>query len=306
MKHIDDMRRTAGISGLALAMLLQAQTVWGNCAEGNRYLDLARKSGGKQDFAQATKWLERSVEACDSYDAWHLMGVAQQKQRNLGDALDAYSEAVEHAPNRNSAAISVARYGQVLALNGQRYEALTMLERALDMHSNPPSWIREAAKEIDLNIVNQPISRESIKRSLSTQEFGILSSARLPNSAKSRSKKSETRIGIPINFKFDSIELDSLTQANLTQLGAVLAEPQYGDKSFTLIGHTDVRGAVDYNFTLSESRATAIHDALVSEYPALKGRLKVEGAGETTPKYSGTRISEEEHRLNRRLEVFVN
>ena len=120
-----------------------------------------------------------SVKSCDSYNAWHLMGVAQQKQRNLKESLAAYSKAVDQAPNQNSAAISVARYGQVLALNGQRYEALTMLERAMELHENPPSWIRKTAKEIDLNIVDKPISRDSIKRSLSTQQFGLLSSPRL-------------------------------------------------------------------------------------------------------------------------------
>lgn len=298
--------RAAAASGLAMLLAMQLAAAAPACSDGKRYLDLAHKAGGQQDFARAVEWLERSVAACDSYEAWHLLGTAQQKQRNLAQALEAYARAVDHAPDANSAAVSVARYGQVLALNGQRYEALTMLERALAMHSSPPSWIRTAAKEIDLDIVDRPISRDSIKRSLSTQEFGLLASVRLREVAAESARETRARIGIPINFEFDSVRLDSLTRSNLSQLGAVLAETQYAGKTFTLIGHTDVRGDDAYNRSLSESRARAIQQALVQEYPVLSGRLRVEGAGEADPKYPGTRIPEEEHRLNRRLEVFVD
>lgn len=291
---------------LGLLMFIPLEATQASCPEGNRYLDLAKKSGSQQDFSQAVTWLERSVESCDSYDAWHLMGMAQQKQRNLKEALNAYSQAAELAPNDQSAAISIARYGQTLALNGQRYEALTMLERAMDMHPNPPSWIQNTAKQIDLNIVDQPISRESIKRSLSTQEFGLLASVRSNTKGGSKSDTTSSRIRIPINFEYDSINLDELTQKNLAQLGAVLSEDKYHDRTFTLIGHTDVRGTTQYNHNLSESRAEAIEQELVENFPELKGRLKIKGAGESSPKYKGQKISEDEHRLNRRLEVFIN
>jgi outer membrane protein OmpA-like peptidoglycan-associated protein len=306
MKPTIEARRAATLSGLALALALQLANATPACDDGKRYLGLAHKAGSQQDFTRAVEWLERSVAACDSYEAWHLMGTAQQRQRNLAEALEAYARAVDHAPDADSAAVSVARYGQVLALNGQRYEALNMLERALAMHTSPPSWIRTAAKEIDLDIVDRPISRDSIKRSLSTQEFGLLASVRLREVAAESAREARTRIGIPINFEFDSVRLDNLTRSNLSQLGAVLAEKQHEGKTFTLVGHTDVRGDPAYNLSLSESRARAIQQALVQEYPVLSGRLQVEGAGEANPKYPGAGIPEEEHRLNRRLEVFVN
>lgn len=295
-----------------LMLLLSAQTaVAETCSEaqrseGERYYQLAMKAGAGQDFPKAIEWLQRSVNACDSYQSRHLMGVAYQRQRALPSALDAFSKAADLAPDSDSLAISVARYGQVLALNGQRYEALTMLERAMELHSEPPAWIREQAKEIDLNIVDQPIERESIKRSLSNQQFGLLSSARLTQLRGEDLPPLEARLRLPINFEFDSVELDELTRANLTQLGAVLSEEEYGDRSFLLIGHTDVRGERGYNDELSKARAKAIREALEREYPQLQGRLTIRGAGERDPKYPGSALSEEEHRLNRRLEVFVN
>ncbi len=289
-------------------LLTASAGAFAECEEGERYLGLARKAGAEQEYAQATLWLERSLNSCESYEAWHLQGIALQKQSRLGEALEAYSKAVQFSPDTDSAAISSGRYGQVLAQNGQRFEALTMLERAMEMHSDPPDWIRRSAKEIDLNIADQPITRESIRRSLSNQEFGLLSYAGSGRGAGNGQAASlpKVKIGIPINFEFNSVNPDALTKSNLAQLGAVLSDPKYQNNSFTLIGHSDVRGSEAYNFRLSEDRAEAIEKELVDEYPVLKGRLMVNGAGETRPKYRGSNTSEDEHRLNRRLEVFVN
>jgi len=296
------MNPRALTASFGLLALLLSNGASAACEEGDRYMQLARKSGAEQDYGQASLWLERSIKACASYDAWHLLGTAHKQQRRIEEALAAYTKAVELAPDANSAAVSSARYGQVLALNGQRFEALTMLERAMENHSSPPVWIRTAAKEIDLNIVDQPISRESIKRSLSSQEFGLMSFA----GKDGESAAPRPKVGIPINFEFDSIELDVLTRSNLIQLGSVLSDDQYQNNSFTLIGHSDVRGSETYNYRLSESRAQSIEAALIGAYPSLEGRLKVDGAGESRPKYRGDDASEIEHRLNRRLEVIVN
>ncbi|MEQ8803601.1 MAG: tetratricopeptide repeat protein, partial [Haliea sp.] len=136
------------------------------CDDGTRYYNLAREAGASRDFVKAAEWLQKSVAACDSYPAWHLMGTAYQRQRNLQESLAAYEQAVAHAGSQDQAALSMARYGQVLALNGQRFEALTMLERAMEAHSNPPSWMRENARELDLSLAEAPVSSDSIKRSL--------------------------------------------------------------------------------------------------------------------------------------------
>lgn len=295
---------------LATGVMLAITTQVGNaaipCEVGKRYYDLGRKAGAQQDFARASEWLNKSVEACDSHAAWHLMGTAYQKERKLQESLSAYEQAVEYAESSDEAAVSLARYGQVLALNGQRFEALTMLDRAIDLHSNAPSWMRENARQLDHSLVDTPISGESIKRSLASQEFGLLSVSSIASGNLAGSEPGKTRVRIPINYKLDSTELDDLTSENIQELGRVLASDEYAGRSFTLVGHTDVRGSWEHNLGLSKRRAQAARDELVQDFPALDGRLQVEGAGKGAPKYRGEDLTEADHRLNRRLEIFVN
>lgn len=293
-------------ASIVLAMSAQASNAAIPCADGVRYYDLARKAGAQQDFTKATQWLSKSVEACDSYSAWHLMGTAFQKERKLKESLNAYEHAVEHAETSDESAISLARYGQVLALNGQRFEALTTLERAIERHSNPPSWMRDNARQLDHSLVDSPISGESIKRSIASQEFGLLSVAGMASSNLPGGDIEKVRVRIPINYKLNSTELDELTSENIEELGKVLASGDYEGRAFTLVGHTDVRGSWEHNLGLSERRAEAARDELVQKFPALDDRLSVEGAGEAKPKYRGEKLPEADHRLNRRLEIFVN
>lgn len=293
---------------LASALLagdLQASSGSIACDDGKRYYNLAREAGSLQDFDQAIDWLRKSVTACNSYAAWHLMGTAYQQLRDLEESLAAYEQAVVHANDQDQAAISMARYGTVLALGGRRFEALTMLERALEAHSNPPSWIRESARDLDLSLTEAPISSDSIKRSLASQEFGLLALSQIENKT-AVAKANKARIRIPINFKLDSAEMDELTDGNIEKLGKVLASEEHEGKTFTLEGHTDIRGAWDHNLTLSMRRAEAVRNALEAGFPPLTGRLRVVGAGEARPKYPGEDLPESDHRLNRRLEVFVN
>ncbi|WP_165787186.1 OmpA family protein [Pseudohalioglobus lutimaris] len=293
-------------AGVLLAIAAQAGNAAIPCADGKRYYDLARKAGAQQDFEKAVQWLDKSVEACDSYAAWHLLGTAYQKQRKLKESLNAYEHAVEHADTTDEAAVSLARYGQVLALNGQRFEALATLDRAIERHSNPPSWMRENARQLDHSLVDTPISGESIKRSLSSQEFGLLSINTVAGRKLADGEAEKTRVRIPINYKLDSTELDAQTSDNIEELGKVLASEDYQGRTFTLVGHTDVRGSWQHNLGLSERRAEAVRDTLVQQYPTLEARLEVKGAGEAKPKYLGEDLPEADHRLNRRLEVYVN
>ncbi|MEQ9465233.1 MAG: OmpA family protein [Haliea sp.] len=292
-------------TAVAFAGATQASSADIVCDEGKRYYGLARDAGSSGDFGQAAEWLRKSVAACDSYAAWHLLGAAYLRQRDLQESLAAYEQAVVHASTQDQAAVSMARYGTVLALAGQRFEALSMLERAVAAHSNPPSWIRESARDLDLSLSETPISSDSIKRSLASQEFGLLAMSQIENKGNA-ARTNRAMIRIPINFKLDSVEMDDLTGGNIEELGSVLASKEYEGRTFTLEGHTDIRGAWDHNLTLSERRAETARDILEAKFPELSGRLRVVGAGEARPKYPGESLPESDHRLNRRLEVFVN
>lgn len=70
-----------------------------------------------------------------------------------------------------------------------------------------------------------------------------------------------------------------------------------------VVGHTDNVGAFDYNLKLSQARAQAVVQALVSQYGIDKGILLAHGVGPTAPVAANT--SEEGRAKNRRVELVA-
>jgi outer membrane protein OmpA-like peptidoglycan-associated protein len=68
-----------------------------------------------------------------------------------------------------------------------------------------------------------------------------------------------------------------------------------------VVGHTDNTGVFDANMKLSQDRATAVVNALVSSYGIPVSRLKACGDGPTAPVASND--TEEGRALNRRVEL---
>lgn len=68
-----------------------------------------------------------------------------------------------------------------------------------------------------------------------------------------------------------------------------------------ITGHTDERGAVDYNKRLSKDRANVVYNRLVKMGISAK-RMKFDGAGKSEPVIVGAQ-TEEEHQKNRRVEI---
>lgn len=106
-----------------------------------------------------------------------------------------------------------------------------------------------------------------------------------------------------MNFEVGSTLLDDETRPNLSKLGNALSDPELADRSFIFVGHADVRGDEQTNLTLSTRRAEAIYQAIVSMAPELRGRIEIEGRGESEPLDPGN--DEASHRANRRLQVLL-
>ena len=67
------------------------------------------------------------------------------------------------------------------------------------------------------------------------------------------------------------------------------------------VGHTDAQGAVDYNLSLSQRRAQAVVDALVTGQGVDRKRLTPAGAGMVAP--VATNRTDEGRAKNRRVEI---
>lgn len=102
-----------------------------------------------------------------------------------------------------------------------------------------------------------------------------------------------------ILFDFDKAEIKPESTPQLDQLAAVLKKnPKLG---VLVVGHTDGKGAFEYNLSLSQRRAQAVVTALVSRYGIQASRLIPAGAGMAAPVASNR--SEAGRAKNRRVEI---
>ena len=110
-------------------------------------------------------------------------------------------------------------------------------------------------------------------------------------------------LNLPVHFDFDRADLNAAGTQQVIELGLALSDAKMKQWSFLLVGHTDKRGTMDYNQTLSENRAYTVKRELERRFPSLSARLEARGRGESELLYGGD--SEEDHMLNRRVKVTL-
>jgi outer membrane protein OmpA-like peptidoglycan-associated protein len=108
-------------------------------------------------------------------------------------------------------------------------------------------------------------------------------------------------VNLWVNFAFDSAELTTDARITLDELAKALRGARLEGKAFILAGHTDAVGTAEYNQSLSERRANAVRDYLVSSGQVSPNRLKAEGWGFSRPMNADDPKAAE----NRRVEVKV-
>lgn len=101
-------------------------------------------------------------------------------------------------------------------------------------------------------------------------------------------------------FDFNSTAIKPGFYTTMDKIANILV--RYGKTRLTIVGHTDNVGSDQYNQTLSERRAQAVHDYLLNK-GVLVQRLTFLGRGKTAPRASNA--TEEGRRLNRRVEILV-
>ena len=102
-----------------------------------------------------------------------------------------------------------------------------------------------------------------------------------------------------IYFDTDSDALRAESHAALEEVGAMLRE--HMDLSLSIEGHTDSQGDDAYNLSLSDRRAAAVRNYIVTEFGIDPSRLQSRGLGETQPVASND--TPEGRQQNRRVEL---
>ncbi len=103
-----------------------------------------------------------------------------------------------------------------------------------------------------------------------------------------------------ILFDFDKATLRRNVEFNLVKIATILN--QFGEMKILIEGHTDSIGTEEYNLGLSQRRAQAVQEFLISQ-GVDESRLSSEGYGESRPVAdNGT---EEGRQLNRRVDLVI-
>jgi outer membrane protein OmpA-like peptidoglycan-associated protein len=106
----------------------------------------------------------------------------------------------------------------------------------------------------------------------------------------------------PIYFEYDKSNITAEGAAELNKLVMVMNE--YPNMVIFAKSHTDSRGSDKYNMKLSDRRAKATVQYLLSKGIA-KERISGQGFGESEPKVACKSCTEEEHTQNRRSEFLI-
>ncbi|HEX9813389.1 MAG TPA: OmpA family protein [Myxococcota bacterium] len=89
-------------------------------------------------------------------------------------------------------------------------------------------------------------------------------------------------VRLPVYFEFDSDRLRPDAVVLLERVGAALSAEDLAAFHFSVEGHTDSVGPLEYNDVLSKRRAAAVEDFLVS-FGVPRQRLAAVGRGESAP-----------------------
>jgi len=276
-----------------IAMCLVMSSTYSADCEQAQNLMLKGVDSGKQDhWKQAQQWLRKSVDLCNRFENWYLLGQAEKELKDYNAALQAFEDAKNYAANADERALAMARYAQVLALQNDIGRPLTLLHQARKLHSSPPAWITQLAIELDTKRINSSITVSELTRALDNRSIQLF----VP--------EAKPQYDLAIRFKTNSVELLAESKSAITAIATALNDEVLTGKQFTLTGHADKRGAEQHNCELSVARAEAIVVKLLEIQPELIGRLTVAGKGEYEPLYDGE--GNDIFKFNRRVEVMVD
>lgn len=103
-----------------------------------------------------------------------------------------------------------------------------------------------------------------------------------------------------VTFELDSATLTDDAVANLSEVASALTDPRLSGAKFVIEGHTDASGAENYNERLSERRANAVEEFLISKGVS-RAQMTALGMGELSP-----RVPDPFDPINRRVEMRLN
>lgn len=155
---------------------------------------------------------------------------------------------------------------------------------------------------VSLYVMDHTISRGSLFVALDIIEMKLMESGLITVNAEAMAKEiaaSGRVVLYGIYFDFNKAEIKPESEPTLIEIAKLLK--QQPALKLLVTGHTDNVGTMAYNVELSQRRAEAIVNRLVTRYGIEQGRLTPQGLGFKSP--VATNSTEEGRAKNRRVEL---
>lgn len=290
LRVLQDARPRFGGDGRYLAELGKAQLILGDSAEGVRLLETA------------------AVQIGDDWRLYSALGIGLDYQQNYPMAEVAYRTALDMCPD--DAAV-MNNLGISQGLSGNLDRAILTLQDALELQGHTDKIEHNLKLFKDARDLCASCGAKYLKSSGSMilaaglmgtdQEGPCAPQPAYTAEATQMVKKlvEAPSINIKVYFEFDSAILKPEAMDVLDNLGEALTSGELSGYRFELAGHTDAVGSDAYNLDLSERRAKAVLDYLVTVFGVDASRIDTLGYGESRLLDPG----DPEGDVNRRVQV---
>lgn len=162
-----------------------------------------------------------------------------------------------------------------------------------------PAELMEALRSKTTRAVGVPLSKEEVERRALIAKLKAKATRGLSMPERqvlAKAVSDQPKVDIEVFFDFDSDKISSEAEPALKSLGEALRN---ASSDFLVAGHTDAKGKPTYNQDLSQRRAVAIRDYLVSNYEIPADRLMAVGYGRELLKNKDEPLAAE----NRRVQI---
>ncbi len=293
------MKRQAVLLTLVTLMCcVPAGKVWSTAAAANPCSEARswfERSGRTADVSTQKRLLEKAVELCPNYaKALNNLGLIYESEKRLDEAARYYQQAISASPRFPHPYVGLA---DVLRKQGKYAQAAANYRKFLDLALE--TAIRDQYPELKayvpvienrLQVCEQhlaPAQTNSVAqadetKTLVTRDSIIATLSKKPAVA-TRGEAEYPRIAVPILFETGSYRISQRSRQQLEEIAAALSSAQLAGCRIGIEGHTDNVGDAQYNLRLSQHRARAVRDYLVSRYQMDPARFEVHGYGKTRP-----------------------
>ena len=176
---------------------------------------------------------------------------------------------------------------------------------AAEKYAGPDDPATQAAARAALGNA-KVLDIEGMTRGIESKTLG-LDSVLKDLGAKVTDQEIVIQLAADVLFDFDKADIKPIALDTLTKVAKVLNS--MGNSPATVEGHTDGKGAADYNQKLSDRRANSVKEWLAKQGGVSAARLSAMGYGMTRPAVSNTKPDGSDdpdgRQKNRRVDIRV-